>query len=214
MALRPHSEGLRRVVIESVMPSVDCGRFAAKRCIGDRVTIEADVFIDGHERLRCAVLHRRLGEVRGVKSEMAPLGNDRWRGWFEVEELGMYEFTVTAWPDAFLTWRHDLERWSEPADIEVSLQVGTKLLRDILRRTRGADARSLRDWCDRIEFVGDPILRRSAVLDNDALTLLVERYADRRWATTFEPPLPICVEPLRARFSAWYEMFPRSAASG
>jgi len=213
MALRSHSEAMRHAVIENVTPSVDCGRFAAKRCVGDRVTVEADVFSDGHERLRCAVLHHRRGEVRWAETEMAPLGNDRWRGAFEVHELGVYEFMVTAWPDAFLTWRHDLERWTEPGDVEVSLQVGAKLLREIARRMQRADVKSLREWCERIESPGDPLLRRSAALD-DALMLLVERYADRRWATNSDTLLTISVEPLRARFSAWYEMFPRSAASG
>ena len=213
MAPRANSEGLRRAVIENVTPCVDGGRFAAKRCIGDRVIVEADVFIDGHEMLRCAVMHHRRGEVNWAETEMEALGNDRWRGSFEVNELGTYEFTVTAWPDAFLTWRHDLERWTEAGDIEVSLQVGARLLREIARRMRGADATRLREWCERIESPGDPLLRRSSALD-DALTLLVERYADRRWATNFDAVLSINVEPVQARFSAWYEMFPRSAASG
>jgi starch synthase (maltosyl-transferring) len=214
MPPRSHSEGLRHAIIENVTPSVDCGRFAAKRCVGDRVTVEADVFSDGHEVLRCAVMYRPRGEVRWGESEMTALGNDRWRGAFDVNTIGAYEFTVTAWPDAFLTWCHDLARWTEPDDIEVSLQAGAILLREIARRTRGADAKNLREWCERIEAPDDPLLRRGAVLDDDALTILAERYADRRWATTFDPVLPITVEPVQARFSAWYEMFPRSAASG
>ena len=213
MPLPAPVDGRQRAVIESIAPCVDDGRFAAKRCVGDSVAVEADVFVDGHEVLRCVVLHRRKGAPRWEEAEMALLGNDRWRGAFDVHEVGAYEFTVTAWPDAFLTWRHDLERWTDRADIEVALQVGVTLLREIAGRTRSADAKRLREWSDRLAADADPLIRRSAALD-DALTLLVEPHADRRFATTRDPPLPLWVDPVRARFSAWYEMFPRSAASG
>ncbi|HVO87339.1 MAG TPA: alpha-1,4-glucan--maltose-1-phosphate maltosyltransferase [Casimicrobiaceae bacterium] len=213
MSLPKALDGRRRAVIENVAPGVDGGRFAAKRCVGDTVVVEADVFVDGHESLRAVLLHRRRGEPRWNESEMTFLVNDHWRGEFAVTELGAYEFTVTAWPDAFLTWRHDLSRWTAVDDVIVALQVGVALLRDTVRRTRGADAARLREWIARLTSQADPLVLRSEALD-DALMLLVERYADRRFATTHEPPLPVWVDPVQARFSAWYEMFPRSAGSG
>ena len=39
----------RRIVIESVAPEVDGGRFPIKRTPGETVTVEADVFADGHD---------------------------------------------------------------------------------------------------------------------------------------------------------------------
>ncbi len=206
-------EGRQRAVIENIVPCVDSGRFAAKRCIGDRVTVEADVFLDGHEVLRAAVLHRRRGDSHWKETAMAPLGNDHWRGAFDVTELGAYEFTVTAWPDAFLTWWHALERWVNRDDVLVALRAGAALLRDIARRTPGPDAKRLRTWCKRLTEDGDPLIKRSEALD-DALTLLVLPHADRRFATTHDPPVPLTVDPLQARFSAWYELFPRAAATG
>src|SRR5205807_240969 len=47
-----------RIVIQYPTPSVDDGRYAAKRCVGDTVRVEADVFRDGHELL-CAVVRYR-----------------------------------------------------------------------------------------------------------------------------------------------------------
>jgi starch synthase (maltosyl-transferring) len=38
------------------------------------------------------------------------------------------------------------------------------------------------------------------------------RYADRRFATELASPLPLVVDPEHARFSAWYELFPRSTS--
>ncbi|HEX2227522.1 MAG TPA: maltotransferase domain-containing protein, partial [Candidatus Binatia bacterium] len=42
-------DGRKRVVIEAVTPEIDHGRFPAKRTVGDKVVVEADVFADGHD---------------------------------------------------------------------------------------------------------------------------------------------------------------------
>ena len=54
-------DGRRRVAIENVKPAVDCGRFPIKRIVGQTVTVTADVFADGHDVVRAALLetHRR-----------------------------------------------------------------------------------------------------------------------------------------------------------
>jgi starch synthase (maltosyl-transferring) len=205
-------DGRKRVVIENVTPCVDAGRYPAKRCVGDRVTVEADVFIDGHEVLRALVMHRRRGTVRWSEVEMAFLGNDHWRASFDVTELGAYEYAITAWPDAFLTWRHDLARWNDPDDVLVALQVGAAVLAETARRSRGADARQLRAWKERLETPGDPMARRAEALD-ESLAVLVSRYPDRRLAGT-SSVLAVSVDPPRAGFSAWYELFPRSTGNG
>ena len=213
MPPRTTVDGRRRVVIEHVSPSVDGGRFPAKRCAGDHVVVEADIFVDGHEVLRCVVQHRRRGESAWTEAEMAFLGNDRWRATFGVPEIGVYEYGVSAWPDAFLTWRHDLGRWTDADDVLVALQVGAQIVGDLARRARGADARLLRDWKARLAAPGDPLSRRAEALD-ESLAVLAARYADRRTAVTAEPVLSITVDPPLAGFSAWYELFPRSTGTG
>jgi len=203
----------RRVIIENVSPCVDGGRFPAKRCAGDRVVVEADIFADGHDVLRCVLQHRRGGVAAWTEVEMKPLGNDRWRAQFEVPDVGAYEYAIVAWTDRFATWRHELPRWTDAADIESALEVGAAIMADLARRARGPDARSLQDWGTRLAAAGDPIARRIAALDEE-LAALAMRYADRRLATTTKPLLSIAVEPRLAGFSSWYEMFPRSAADG
>jgi hypothetical protein len=203
----------RRVIIENVSPCVDGGRFPAKRCAGDRVVVEADIFADGHDVLRCVLQHRRGGVAAWTEVEMKPLGNDRWRAQFNVPDVGTYEYAVVAWTDKFATWRHELPRWTDAADIESALEVGAAIMADLARRARGPDARSLQDWGTRLAAAGDPIARRIAALDEE-LAALAMRYADRRLATTTKPLLSIAVEPRLAGFSSWYEMFPRSAADG
>src|SRR5262249_38063044 len=105
------ADGTRRAVIGNGVPIVDCGRHAVQRRPGHPVGGEADAYADGHERLRCLLLHRPRGAPAWTEVEMAALGNDRWRAAFPVPAIGAYEYTVTAWIDSYASWRHDLERW-------------------------------------------------------------------------------------------------------
>ncbi len=49
---------------------------------------------------------------------------------------------------------------------------------------------------------------------SDDLDHIVEAHADRSRATTYDRELAVVVDRERARFSAWYEMFPRSCGTG
>jgi len=154
-----------RVVIESPRPEVDCGRYPAKRVVGEEVVVEADAFTDGHDSVVCQLLFRYLGEKEWKTIGMQFLGNDRWRGSFRVEQLGRYEYTVRAWPDPLETWKRDLEkRKAAGQDISVDLQIGAE----------------------------------------------IEKHPERN-VTYYDKVLQVVVDPVRARFSSWYEMFPRSA---
>ena len=44
-----------RVHIENPQPLLDCGRYRAKACVGDRVDVSATIFADGHDLLRAVV---------------------------------------------------------------------------------------------------------------------------------------------------------------
>src|SRR5262249_32713553 len=41
---------------------------------------------------------------------------------------------------------------------------------------------------------------------------VIQRYPDRQFATRYHKPLAITVDREKARFSAWYEVFPRSCS--
>jgi starch synthase (maltosyl-transferring) len=45
-----------RIVVESVTPQVDGGRFAINAMASDTLDVAADVWKDGHEVLRAAVI--------------------------------------------------------------------------------------------------------------------------------------------------------------
>lgn len=199
-----------RAVIESVRPQVDGGRFAVKRCVGDLVEVEADCFTDGHDVL-CVVLQwRRDGEDMWKETPMVPLGNDRWQGSFAVDSLGAWEYAITAWVDHFHSWRHEFARRSESEDLLVAAQVGAQLAEDAATRAQGADGKMLLDWAAQLRKQSAMAVKRIG-LDETIATVFM-RYPDRRLACTTSP-LPLWVDRERARCSAWYEFFPRSAST-
>jgi starch synthase (maltosyl-transferring) len=206
-----------RIVIQYPSPSVDDGRFPAKRCAGDHVRVEADVFRDGHELLRVIVRYRGPGESRWREADMqlidAHLGGVRWAGGFEVERTGGYEYTIEAWSDVFGTWREELSRKLAAGqhDLAGELSEGTLLLRDALERARAATDRKLIEHAlSTLEDPATPEPVKHDVALGPELFAAVERCQERHGSVTLERPLRIEVDRTRARFGAWYELFPRS----
>ena len=140
---------------------------------------------------------------------MQPLGNDRWQGSFEVTALGRYRYTVVAWADRYLTWRRELERRDDPADILLALKVGADLLTDAARRAAGEDRTRLEAAARRLAGSRDAEAGRTLALDAE-LDRVAMRFPDRRFESHFERELEVIVDPVLARFGAWYELFPRS----
>ncbi len=207
----PH-DGRVRAVIEGIFPAVDGGRFAAKRIAGDRVDVEADCFADGHDTLACVLRHRREDETEWHEVAMVPLGNDRWRGSFNVPAPGRYRYGVTAWVDGFLTWRHDFERRVDADDLRIAALVGADLIDATAQRASGKDRRQLAQWATHLRDTDDvPAL--SALALNEELAAVAMRHPDRSFATTYPVEFPLVVDRERARYSTWYEVFPRSCAT-
>ena len=101
-------------MIQYPTPTVDDGRYPVKRCVGDTVRVQADVFRDGHELIRAVVRYRGPGDADWSESELeridAHLGGVRWAGRFEIDRPGRWQYTIEAWTDVFGTWRDELRR--------------------------------------------------------------------------------------------------------
>ncbi|MEZ5601626.1 MAG: alpha-1,4-glucan--maltose-1-phosphate maltosyltransferase [Candidatus Competibacteraceae bacterium] len=206
------ADGRKRVIIEGVSPEVDAGRFPIKRVVGETVAVEADVFTDGHDSLSCVLQYRRRGETEWQEAPMHSLVNDRWHGEFQVLDVGLYEYTLCAWVDAFKSWRHDLPRWEQAEDIALSLRVGAELTEKASQRATGADAQWLAKRATALAGDQDLDYRRQLGLDEE-LARLMHRHADRQLAIQYEKTLGLIAEDERARFSTWYELFPRSCGA-
>ncbi len=210
-AFPPGLDGRRRVVVSDVRPSVDGGRYPAKRVAGERVTVEADLLVDGHDKLAGALLVRRRGETAWREVPLEPLENDRWRATFVPDAPGAWEFTVSGWVDSYATWAHGLRRKLEAnQDVELDLEAGAALFAAAAGRAgRRAAADRLTAVAGSLRAAGDQRARAGSALSAEAAEAM-RAHPDRSAATTVEPPLPLTVDPPLAVFSAWYEMFPRS----
>jgi starch synthase (maltosyl-transferring) len=202
----------RRAIISAVKPEIDCGRFAIKRTIGETVAVEADVFADGHDDVACAVLFKKDGAADWQEVRMRPLANDRWAAEFRVGEPGCYLYTLEAWVDLFQTWRRDLiKRLEAGQDVATDLVIGGRLLQEASGRAVGDDKKRLGAGADALQGnTEDPTAREMALDEQLAATAL--RYPDRSLATRYDKELPVSVDRVKARFSSWYEFFPRSCS--
>ncbi|HWI40728.1 MAG TPA: maltotransferase domain-containing protein, partial [Verrucomicrobiae bacterium] len=205
-------DGRRRVVIEGVKPEINCGRFPIKRVVGEKVTVEADIFCDGHDEIAALLLYRNGDEETWREVPMLAVGNDRWQGSFIPEKEGTCRYAVEGWADTFRTWRKDLrKRFEAGQKLDTDLAVGGALLRHAATLATAEHRELLEKWAQELSAEGDRTLAARLALSDD-LAALMELYPDRRFATVYDKELTVRVDRKRALFSAWYEMFPRSTA--
>lgn len=201
-----------RAMIERVSPEVDAGRFPIKRVVGEEVMVEADVFADGHDQLRTLLLHRPAGAKTWSEVAMTATGNDRWQAAFQVDALGRHQYTVIAWVDRFLTWRHDLSRRTDAEDILVALKIGAELLDAAADQADGDERRLLTKSA--AELLAATPEAGQALAQDASLAALMAAHGERLFVTEYGRILEVVVEGVRSRFSAWYELFPRSCGEG
>jgi starch synthase (maltosyl-transferring) len=218
-------EGRKRVVIEEVEPQVDCGRYPAKRILGDTVTVTAAVFGDGHDHVSGRLLYRHSSEADWRSTPIFPLTNDLWSASFTVDALGDWLYTLEAWVDHFDTWSADLQKRLDaqpvpggtnpaaaPQDIPLALRSGALLLEQAAKRAEGTDSKRLADEAARLLKLAKT---KSDVYENpltDEIVALVTQYPDLAFATRYASELHLWVDRERARYSTWYELFPRSTS--
>jgi len=200
-------DGRKRVVIEGVSPEIDAGRFPARRVTGETVVVEADVFGDSHDAVAAALLFRHERARSWTTVAMSALVNDRWRAEFPVTELGRYVYTVEGWIDHFGTWSRQLaKRLDAGQDVKVELEVGARIVEAASQRADGA----ARDAA-RLAALSKALREGKTDVDPNALAL-VRRYAERD-VTPYGRQLEVLVDPVKARFSTWYELFPRTVGT-
>jgi starch synthase (maltosyl-transferring) len=207
----------RRIRIRPLSPIVDAGRYAPKRCVGDQVTVAADIFSDGHEKLRAVIRYKAPGGRSWLEAEMAAIdahhNGVRWEGTFPVERPGRWEFGVEAWIDLFATWRDELARKVAAAqdDLSGELSEGALLLEGALARSKSADDKGAIQHA--LTVLRDDAAAAQAKYDaalSPELADAMERSQERHGMTRSDKSLPLAVDRLRARFGSWYELVPRS----
>ncbi|MGH9172677.1 MAG: maltotransferase domain-containing protein [Acidimicrobiales bacterium] len=198
------------VVVENVVPAIDGGRFAAKAVVGDPLLVTADVFAHGHDVVRAKIRYRAKGTRRWAEAAMMPLGNDAFAASVTAESPGSLEVEVAGAVDELATWARDARRRLDagrPDDFDAP--EGARLLAAAADDLDKDGGRAL------VSKLAD---RLSAGLDPETLDaveaaagVLAERRLPTRAAGS-AARFAVTVDPPRAAFSAWYEMFPRSAS--
>jgi starch synthase (maltosyl-transferring) len=206
----PEPEGRSRVIIENVTPRVDSGAFPIKRVVGDMVTVEADLFTDGHDAISCVLMHKREGASEWIQAPMEPLVNDRWQGSFRVQEPGRYLYTISAWVDRFKSWSRGLEKRIEAnQDVSVELIIGAEMIAAAGRHAPPKEAGWHEIYAESVRDGGPDGIARALSAE---LAKLMRQHAERLFARTWEPAFGVEVDRERAQFGAWYEIFPRSTS--
>jgi starch synthase (maltosyl-transferring) len=209
----PENTLIQRVIIDRVRPEIDAGRFPVKRALGEKVKVRADILTDGHDALSGLLLYRHERAARWRAAPLQGFANDKWKAAFKVTELGRYAYTVCAWLDRFKSWRRDLAKRLEAGqDLSVDLLTGAALVEQALPRAAEPHRAWLADCARALRSDQRPEGRARRALD-PALLARMQRCLPERAQMTFYPKiLEVVVDPVKARFSAWYEMFPRSCS--
>jgi starch synthase (maltosyl-transferring) len=207
-------EGRGRVLVQGVRPEIDGGRYPIKRIAGDRLVVEADLVSDGHDIVRGALLYRPAGADAFREVAMEALGNDRFRASFQLTSVGQWEYTVLGWVDAFSTWCRGFQRKVEAGhDVWVDILAGATLIEEAAARASDVDAPALVAIAQALRAEDTPIDTRAQAALRPELIDWVARAADRSFASRYGRDLEVIVDRPKARFSAWYEFFPRSCGA-
>ncbi|WP_267386069.1 alpha-1,4-glucan--maltose-1-phosphate maltosyltransferase [Sphingomonas sp. GC_Shp_3] len=197
-----------RLVVEDVIPHVD-GGFPVKRVTGEVVMVEATIFADGHEQLAAELLWRCADEEEWTVVPLEERPNYRWHAQFVPLRLGRHEFVVEAWLDRFGGFTRDFRKKLDAGVAQtVDHAEGRLLVEQARDRTTGALQVELTRFADALARDDDALL-----LLSDDLAAVMQQ-ADDRPHRLRSAVQPLDAERLAARYSSWYELFPRSQAVG
>lgn len=204
----------RQILIEHIWPEIDCGRYPVKRIVGDMFEVQADIFRDGHDLIAAALMYRQVsgappGETGWREVPMRAIENDRWYGHFPLESIGNYCYRIEAWTDRFGTWLHDMEKRIEAGQVsETDVLEGVVLAEAAAARMLPEEAAQISHLVTSAREAASP-LEAGLLFVNEDVRELLSRYPDRSHAA-ISKELGITVDPVLARYSTWYELFPRS----
>ncbi|MDO7137159.1 alpha-1,4-glucan--maltose-1-phosphate maltosyltransferase [Algibacter lectus] len=201
----------KRVVIDYVSPTVNGGDFYIKRVVNEIVNVDAHIMADGHDVLGASILYKHENDKTWQETRMVLTSNDEWKGSFSVQKQGFYNYKVEAWVDYALNWRYGLIRKINDGQHVVSeLLEGAEYIKPLLNKVNAEDKQYLEH------------LQQIFKDENNYGEAISEAVKERLYTIFFQNPTKILantsktyqayVDRKKARFSTWYEFFPRSAS--
>ncbi len=202
-----------RVIINAVQPQIDCGRYPVKRILGEKVDVKAHVLVDGHDLIQASVLFKAGKSRKWQESQMQENSNDEWSGEFGIDKQVDYTYKIQAWVDYSLNWQHGISRkLQDDQHVHSELLDGVAHLENAFAKANKSEKPHLKNA---IEAFQDKDRYEEAVkfATSNKLQELFEKYPEKRFAAESDE-LQVTVDRKKARFSTWYEFFPRSAGKG
>jgi starch synthase (maltosyl-transferring) len=199
------------ILIEDLRPVVDCGRYPVKREVGDRLVVSADIFREGHDGIAAVLQFRTVAAETWSEVEMSFVDNDRWEGQFDLTENTTYLYRIEAFPDVFSSWRDEItKKFDADVDLASEMIEGARILEEARPRVVTSHHAAFDDVIDKVKSE-DRATAVEAV--NDPRFLEIFREVRSRADLVHSQELRVTVDRVRARFSAWYSLFARSAGS-
>ncbi|MGV0606363.1 alpha-1,4-glucan--maltose-1-phosphate maltosyltransferase [Mycolicibacterium sp. XJ1904] len=157
-----------------------------------------------------------LGATPRKKPQHLPMTTGRtpdvFHGAFTPDCAGLWTFRVDGWGDPVATWRKSvtakLDAGQSESELSNDLLVGARLLERASTGVPRHHRYPLIEAAARLRQPGDPFTRAGAALAPE-VTRLLDEYPLRELVTRGEQ-YGVWVDRPEARFTAWYEFFPRS----
>lgn len=200
-----------RTIIQNVKPEIDGGSYFIKRVVGEKVNVTVDIFSDGHDALRAALLYKFDGDKQWQEVFFQEHPNDAWTASFIVERQGFYTYKIEAWVDHLLNWHKGFrKKYDDSQNMSVELQIGANLLRKTAESYPKTKASQLTKLAKTLE--SDTYEDAVQVVLGHAFAQVVRDFPMRQFVTTYDKNLRVRVGREQELFSSWYEIFPRSAS--
>ncbi|MBT8310199.1 MAG: alpha-1,4-glucan--maltose-1-phosphate maltosyltransferase [Flavobacteriaceae bacterium] len=201
----------RRVVIDHVSPQINNGDLFIKRVVNEIVNINAHVICDGHDIIASSILYKHEKERKWKEVRLQHIFNDEWGSSFMVEKQGFYTYKVEGWVDHPLNWQHGISRKiDDNQHVNSELLEGASYLKPLLKKVDASE----RDYLEKcIAWFKDDTHYDKAIKEavSGELHAIFYKYPDKHLVNSSKD-FKVYVDRHKARFSTWYEFFPRSSS--
>ncbi len=199
----------RRVVIDFVSPQINNGDFYIKRVVNE--IVDAHILADGHDVIGASVMYKHEKAKVWKEVRMQPTFNDEWQASFVVEKQGFYTYKVEGWIDYALNWQHGIERKiDDNQHVNSELLEGVEFVKTVAKKATKTE----KDYLNHLATIfAESKAYDEAVTEAVSAKLhnIFAKYPTKILANSSKD-LKVYVDRLKARFSTWYEFFPRSAS--
>jgi starch synthase (maltosyl-transferring) len=202
---------LKPIIITNVQPQVEAGLFPTKTEVDRPLLIEANIFKESHEKLKAIISYRPVNSKVYAQAPFISTKpwEDHYEGYLELPELGSYFFTIQAWVDTYGSWLSDYQKRVVANKVRpIDKQEGIQLIENAY--VASGNNNELEQFLEQLQNSqqAEDMLE---VFSDTNLVSSVEQYQKKEHLVTYEKEFEVWVEPIKSRFAAWYEMFPRSA---